>query len=99
LSPYWNQGFGTVGMWQVVRFAFTQTECGLFVVLLHRHNPAAERVYDKAGFVLFAGMRSWRNHKIMELTKARFHELYRSTLIPDALEAPGRSSLPTTADR
>jgi RimJ/RimL family protein N-acetyltransferase len=78
LPAYWNQGFGTAGMRQVVRFAFTQTECRLFVVPPHRHNPAAERVYEKAGFRLFAGMRSWRNHKIMELTRTRFQELYNS---------------------
>ena len=65
-------------MRQVVRFAFTQTECRLFVVPPHRHNRAAERVYKKAGFVLFTGMRSWRVHKIMELTRDRFQELYNS---------------------
>jgi RimJ/RimL family protein N-acetyltransferase len=99
LPPYWNQGFGTAGMRQVVRFAFTQTECRLFVVPPHRHNPAAERVYEKAGFVLFAGMRSWRNHKIMELTKARFQELYSSTPAADSHAMPNRSSPPTAADR
>jgi RimJ/RimL family protein N-acetyltransferase len=78
LPAYWQRGMGTAGMRQVVRFAFTQTECRLFVVPPHRHNPAAERVYEKAGFVLFTGMRSWRNHKIMELTRARFRELYNS---------------------
>jgi RimJ/RimL family protein N-acetyltransferase len=99
LPSYWNQGFGTAGMRQVVRFAFTQTECRLSVVPPHRHNPAAERVYEKAGFRLFARMRSWRNHKIMELTRARFLELYGSRPIPDAYAAPGRSFPPTAADR
>jgi len=76
--PFWNQGYGTAGMRQVVQFAFTQTGCRLFVVPPHRHNPAAERVYEKAGFALFTGMRSWHNHKIMELTRSRFQELYNS---------------------
>ena len=72
----WGRGLGTEGMRQVVKWVFTHTSCELFAVPPHRHNPAAERVYGKAGFVLFKGMRSWRNHKIMELTKERFAELY-----------------------
>jgi RimJ/RimL family protein N-acetyltransferase len=76
LPEYWGQGLGTAGMRQVVKWVFTHTDCQLFVVPPHRHNPAAERVYEKAGFVLFTGMRSWRNHKIMELTKERFEKLY-----------------------
>jgi RimJ/RimL family protein N-acetyltransferase len=76
LPQYWDQGLGTGGMRQVVEWVFTQTDCELFIVPPHRHNPAAERVYEKAGFVRFNGMRSWHNHKIMELTRARFWELY-----------------------
>lgn len=76
LPPYWGQGLATEGMRQVVKWVFTHTDCELFVVPPHRHNPAAERVYEKAGFVLFRKMRSWRNHKIMELTRRRFSELY-----------------------
>lgn len=76
LPHFWGQGIGTAGMRQVVKWVFRHTRCALFVVPPHRHNPAAERVYEKAGFVLFKGMRSWRNHKIMELTKVRFSEIY-----------------------
>lgn len=74
LPSYWNQGLGTEGMRRAVRWLFGHTDCELLVVPPHRHNPAAERVYEKAGFALFTGMRSWRNHKIMELTRERFDE-------------------------
>ena len=77
LPQYWGRGLGTEGMRQVVRWVFGDTGCELFIIPPHRHNPAAERVYEKAGFVLFGGMRSWRNHKIMELTRDRFSEVYR----------------------
>lgn len=77
LPDFWGKGLGTAGMRQVVRWVFDRTGCELFVVPPHRRNPAAERVYQKAGFLLFTGMRSWRNHKIMELTKERFGELYQ----------------------
>lgn len=69
---YWGQGLGTEGMRQVVRWVFARTNCGLLVVPPHRLNPAASRVYEKAGFVLFTGMRSWRNHKVMELSRERY---------------------------
>ena len=77
LDPsYWGRGLGTVGMRQVVRYVFTKTASKIFIVPPHRKNPAASRVYEKAGFVLFTGMRSWRNHKIMELTRGRFNEIF-----------------------
>ena len=75
-SEHWGHGLGTEGMRQVVEWVFGHTSCALFVVPPHRHNPAAERVYEKAGFVRFTAMRSWRNHRIMELTRERFEELY-----------------------
>ena len=76
MPEHWGLGLGTDGMRQVVEWVFRHTSCALFVVPPHRHNPAAERVYEKAGFVRFRGMRSWRNHRIMELTRERFEELY-----------------------
>jgi RimJ/RimL family protein N-acetyltransferase len=76
LPQYWGQGMGTDGMRQVVRYAFSETACELFVVPPHRKNPATYRVYEKAGFVLFTGMRSWRNHRIMEMWKAMYQEGY-----------------------
>ncbi|MFX0013914.1 MAG: GNAT family N-acetyltransferase [Promethearchaeota archaeon] len=76
LPQYWGQGLGTHGMKLVVHFAFAKTSCGLFVVPPHRHNPAAIRVYEKAGFTHFTEMRSWRNHKIMEMTKEQFEKIY-----------------------
>ena len=76
LAPeHWGCGLGTESMRRVVEWVFGQTSCALFVAPPHRHNPAAERVYEKAGFVRFRGMRSWRNHRIMELTRERFEEI------------------------
>lgn len=76
LPRYWGQGLGTDGMREVVRFVFTKTTCELFVVPPHRKNPAAFRVYEKAGFVLYTSMRSWRNHRIMEMSKEMYRERY-----------------------
>jgi RimJ/RimL family protein N-acetyltransferase len=72
LPEYWGQGLGTEGMQRVVDWVFRHTATELFVVPPNRHNPAAERVYEKAGFVRFIGMRSWHNHRIMELTRQSF---------------------------
>ena len=76
LPQYWGQGMGTDGMRKVVRYVFSETACQLFVVPPHRKSPAAQRVYEKAGFVIFTGMRSWRNHKIMEMSKEMYRKHY-----------------------
>jgi RimJ/RimL family protein N-acetyltransferase len=68
---YWGRGLATEAMGQVVTQLFERTSCSLLVVPPHRKNPAAERVYEKAGFELYTGMRSWRNHKIMTLNRER----------------------------
>jgi RimJ/RimL family protein N-acetyltransferase len=75
LPQYWGQGLGTEAMCLIVRFIFTKTTSELFVVPPHRHNLPAIRVYEKAGFRHFTQMRSWRNHKIMELSRKEFQEL------------------------
>jgi RimJ/RimL family protein N-acetyltransferase len=72
---YWGRGLGTEGMRQVVQWLFSNTSCALLVVPPHRKNPAAQRVYEKAGFELYTGMRSWRNHKVMELTRERYESI------------------------
>ena len=73
LSPeYWGRGLGTEGMRQVVEWLFRNTACSMLVVPPHRKNPAAQRVYERAGFVLYAGMRSWRNHRVMELRRDQY---------------------------
>jgi RimJ/RimL family protein N-acetyltransferase len=69
LPRYWGRGLGTEAMRQVVRWAFRRTDCDLFIVPPHLRNPAAYRVYEKAGFQLFRGMRSAWNHRIMEFTR------------------------------
>jgi len=71
---YWGRGLGTEAMQQVVAWLFDNTRCALLIVPPHRKNPAAERVYEKAGFELHTGMRSWRNHKVMELSRDRYED-------------------------
>ncbi|UCF79475.1 MAG: GNAT family N-acetyltransferase [Candidatus Eiseniibacteriota bacterium] len=73
LKPeYWGQGMGTEGMRGVVEWLFGNTDCGLLVVPPHGMNPAAVRVYEKAGFVHTEETRSWRGHRIMELWRDAF---------------------------
>lgn len=79
LKPeYWGQGLGTEGMQKVVEWLLGHTDCCLLVVPPHRKNPAAQRVYEKAGFELYRGMRSWRNHKVMELSRERYKRITMS---------------------
>lgn len=73
---YWGQGLGTEGMRAVVEWLFGNTACALLVVPPHGSNPAAVRVYEKAGFGHTEQTRSWRGHRIMELSKARFKAIY-----------------------
>jgi RimJ/RimL family protein N-acetyltransferase len=68
----WGQGLGTEAMQQVVGWLFCNTTCSLLMVPPHRKNPAAQRVYEKAGFELYTGMRSWHNHKVMELSREKY---------------------------
>lgn len=75
---YWGRGLGSQGMRRVVPWLFTNTECSLLVVPPHRKNPAAQRVYEKAGFELYTGMRSWRNHRVMQLSRQRYDRIGNS---------------------
>lgn len=77
---HWGRGLGTTGMRLVVRHRFSTTSCDLFCVPPHRKNTAAYKVHERSGFQLFTGMRSYRNHRLMELTRARFEELYQHNL-------------------
>jgi RimJ/RimL family protein N-acetyltransferase len=73
---YWGQGLGTEGMRGVVEWLFGNTDCALLVVPPHGSNPAAVRVYEKAGFAHIEETRSWRGHRIMELWRERFEAIY-----------------------
>jgi RimJ/RimL family protein N-acetyltransferase len=75
LPKYWGRGLGTEAMRQVVSWMFRRTPCELLVVPPHLRNAAAERVYEKAGFVLYRGMRSAWNHRVMELNRRRYLRL------------------------
>lgn len=76
LPTHWGKGLGTAGMKEVVKYVFGRTECDLFVVPPHvEGNPAAVRAYEKAGFVL-KYKREGAGHRIMELWRTRFEELY-----------------------
>ncbi len=74
LPSFWGKGFGTEGMRLVVDWLFNHTSAELLIVPPHRKNPAAERVYEKAGFKLFDGMKSWYGHKVMELSREAFDQ-------------------------
>ncbi|MGD1996358.1 MAG: GNAT family N-acetyltransferase [Anaerolineae bacterium] len=73
---YWGRGLGTEAMRRVVEWIFTHTRSQLLIVPPHRKNPAASRVYEKAGFELFTGMRSWHNHQVMELRRERYEMIH-----------------------
>ena len=67
----WERRLGTKGMVRVVTCLFNRTPCSLLVVPPRRKNPAAERVYEKAGFELYTALRTWRNHRVMTLSRER----------------------------
>ena len=68
LPEYWGQGLGTAGMKQVVQWVFTQTPTEMFAVPPNRRNPAAKRVYEKAGFQeTDSGF--WYGHEVMTLNR------------------------------
>lgn len=77
LPSYWGRGLGTAAMHQVVAWMFGRTSSNLLAVPPHLRNPAAERVYAKAGFVVYRGMRSAWNHRVMELSRERYGRLRR----------------------
>lgn len=72
LPQYWGRGLGTEAMRQVVAWVFENTTVRHFVVPPHRRNPAAERVYEKAGFRWYPGTLSRRSHRIMSLSREQF---------------------------
>jgi RimJ/RimL family protein N-acetyltransferase len=76
LPEYWNQGLGTDAMRGVVKKVFEQTDCELLVVPPHIDNPAAIRVYEKAGFVPFGDKGTRQGHGIMEMSRERYRALY-----------------------
>ena len=81
VPDYWGQGLGTEGMRKVVAYVFTHTDCSIFVVPPDRDNPAAKRVYEKAGFVPMitkkGGPYMWAGHILMKLTRDEFTEISR----------------------
>ena len=74
---HWNSGLGTEGMKLMVQWLFGNTDCALLVVPPHGDNPAAVRVYEKAGFLHTEETRSLQGHRIMELWRQRFEEAHR----------------------
>ncbi|MBU7011328.1 MAG: GNAT family N-acetyltransferase [Theionarchaea archaeon] len=81
LPRHWGQGLGTEGMREVVTFVFDKTDCDIFVVPPHKNNPAAKRVYEKAGFIPITGKKGnqmmWASHLLMNLTRERYSKLYK----------------------
>jgi RimJ/RimL family protein N-acetyltransferase len=76
---YWRQGLGAEGMKKVIAWLFANTDCDLLVVPPHYDNPAAVRVYEKAGFIHTASEEVWQGHRIMELSRSRFEAHSRPT--------------------
>lgn len=76
LPAHWGKGFGSRAMREVVRFAFERAGCGIFLVPPHKNNPAAIRVYEKAGFEPIVEKPPWVNHVLMILTRQDFVQLY-----------------------
>jgi RimJ/RimL family protein N-acetyltransferase len=72
LPQHWGCGLGTTAMRQVVDWVFRHTDVDIFAVPPHRLNPAAGRVYEKAGFRWFAGSLSYRGHRVMTLSREQF---------------------------
>ena len=81
MPEYWGRGLGTEAMREVVRFAFDRVGCELFVVPPDEDNPAAIRVYEKAGFVHTAKSSPWSGHLLMTLTRERYSELYKGEAV------------------
>ena len=72
LPEYWGRGLGSEAFQLVVAWLFQHTAGELLAVPPHLKNPAAHRVYEKAGFQFFTGMHSYHGHQIMELSRATF---------------------------
>jgi len=77
LRQFWGAGMGTEAMRKVARWVFLRTPCDLFIVPPHRRNPAAQRVYEKAGFVLHPATESAKRHRVMELSRSGFERQLR----------------------
>jgi RimJ/RimL family protein N-acetyltransferase len=81
LPAYWGQGLGTEAMRQVVQVVFGNSDCEIFVVPPHKDNPAAYRVYEKAGFSLITGKKGGKyllgSHMLMKLTRKKFEAIYK----------------------
>lgn len=78
MPEYWGRGLGTQAMREVVRFAFDQAGCGIFVVPPNKNNPAAVRVYEKAGFAHIEERSPWSGHLLMMLTREGYSQHYES---------------------
>jgi RimJ/RimL family protein N-acetyltransferase len=67
LPDFWGQGLGSEAMQLVVSWLWEHTGCDLLVVPPHDKNPAARRVYEKAGFQQADPSLFTPGHRIMEL--------------------------------
>ncbi|MDH5185904.1 MAG: GNAT family N-acetyltransferase [candidate division WOR-3 bacterium] len=77
LKPeFWGKGLASKAMREVVRFAFERAGCGIFLVPPHKKNPAAIRVYEKAGFSPIVEKPPWVNHIFMTLTRQQYIQRY-----------------------
>jgi RimJ/RimL family protein N-acetyltransferase len=77
LPEHWGEGLGSAFLDLVLEDAFSRTRADLFVVPPNKRNPAAVRVYEKAGFQRARPLSVHHGHYIMELPRGRFEELRR----------------------
>lgn len=76
IPAQWGKGLGTKAMRRVVHFAFQRGGCGIFLVLPHKNNLSAIRVYEKAGFESIQEKPPWANRIIMTLAREQYVALY-----------------------
>ncbi len=75
LPEHWGEGLGTAFMGLVLKDALSRTRADMVVVPPNKKNPAAVRVYEKAGFRRARPLSIHHGHFIMELKRSRFEEL------------------------
>jgi len=67
-GPFRGKGYATEAMRAVARFFRQETDLDILIVPPHEDNPAAIRVYEKAGFRMTRG-RAWGHHLVMVAEK------------------------------
>ena len=75
MGPLERSGLGSAAMPMVVAWVFQHTDVDIVVVPPHRRNPAAGRVYEKAGFQWTYPSFSYRGHRVMTVSREQFEQM------------------------